>query len=162
MRQTLDAAGASDFEEGAVLLVSELVTNAVLHARAAPEITVRAGEGQVWIGVRDASPVTPAPKRYGIDAATGRGLQLVERIAARWGVHTDDGGKTVWFELDGDSSERYARAQEAAMFKDFTAIEMELGTTRDDALLKSTDQGTGPTARALGGGRTLIGVAAYA
>jgi len=156
VRDELDAAGADGFEEGAVLLVSELVTNAVLHARTAAEVTVRATDERVWIGVRDESPVTPAPKRYGVDAATGRGLQLVERIAARWGVDTDSAGKTVWFELDTESSERYARAQEAAILEGFAAIDMELGATSDATMLKSTDQGSGPSAMSPPGMWTLV------
>ncbi|HUQ63587.1 MAG TPA: ATP-binding protein [Acidimicrobiales bacterium] len=148
VRETLDAVGAAGFEECAILLVSELVTNAVLHARTAPEVTVRVTEDRVWVGVRDASPVAPAPKRYGLEAATGRGLQLVEQIAARWGVDTDSAGKTVWFELDPDSTERYARAQEAAILEGLAAIEIELGATSDVPSLKSTDHGTGPSAMA--------------
>jgi hypothetical protein len=41
----------------------------------------------------------PTLRRYERSAATGRGLQLVERLASRWGVDVDDGSKTVWFEL---------------------------------------------------------------
>lgn len=62
-------------------------------------VTVTARNGSVWVGVQDGSPTLPALRQYERSAATGRGLQMVERLASRWGVDVDDGSKTVWFEL---------------------------------------------------------------
>ncbi len=145
MRETLDQAGALAFEEGAVLLVSELVTNAVLHARTGPDVTLRLNGGRLWIGVHDDSPVAPAPKRYGPNAATGRGLLLVERVAASWGTDKDESGKVVWFELDEQSAERYAEAQQAALLEGFAAMELELGEPAETVVL---DSGDGPRPQA--------------
>lgn len=99
MRDLLDAWGAGEFEDVAVLLTSELVTNAVLHARSAPELNVRLVDGRLRIGVADRTPVAPVRKRYGKEAATGRGLLLIETMSNAWGTEPSDGGKVVWFEL---------------------------------------------------------------
>lgn len=86
------------------LLVSELVTNAVLHARTEVVVTVQPGDGgTVRIEVHDGSARQPRPRTSGQEATTGRGLRLVEDLAARWGVRTDHTGKTVWLELSRDA-----------------------------------------------------------
>jgi hypothetical protein len=106
---------AEGFEEPATLLTSELVTNAVLHARSALEVTVRFTDGQLWVGVSDGHPGPPVRKRYGPDAATGRGLMLVERIASAWGTEMSATGKVVWFCLEPGSEEKAL----AALVADF-------------------------------------------
>ncbi|HEX8769517.1 MAG TPA: ATP-binding protein [Acidimicrobiales bacterium] len=152
VREALDRSDAMAFEEGAVLLVSELVTNAVLHARTGPDVTLRLNDDRLWIGVHDDNPVTPAPKRYGPNAATGRGLQLVEQVAASWGVDKDGSGKVVWFELDQDSVERYAEAQQVALLEGLAAIEVDLGGDEDAAGLGVKEPGTTPDGTATSGG----------
>lgn len=89
----------ADLVDAAGLLVSELVTNAVVHART--DVTLRATirRGVLRIEVADGSPVVPTPRRPSGLAGTGRGLQLVDRLANRWGVQKSRGGKTIWFEL---------------------------------------------------------------
>jgi anti-sigma regulatory factor (Ser/Thr protein kinase) len=84
----------------AVLLVSELVTNALLHARSAPSVEVTLQDGRLRCVVSDDSPLVPRRRRYASDAATGRGIALVETLASRWGSDPDGSGKRVWFELD--------------------------------------------------------------
>jgi anti-sigma regulatory factor (Ser/Thr protein kinase) len=83
----------------AVLLVSELVTNALLHARSAPTVELSRDGDRVRIGVRDDSPVVPRRRKYANDAATGRGIALVEQLATDWGSERVGDGKRVWFEL---------------------------------------------------------------
>jgi len=87
------------FEDTAALLTSELVTNALLHARSAPELRVILVAGRLRVSVSDDTPLPPTPKRYGTDAATGRGLLLVETMASAWGTDVSGDGKVVWFEL---------------------------------------------------------------
>ncbi len=95
----------------ATLLTSELVTNAVLHARTMVRLTVELVRDGVRIAVTDGSPARPVVRSYGTDAPTGRGMQLVERLARRWGVDSVDGnGKTVWFELTPDALAAGARS----------------------------------------------------
>ena len=83
----------------AELLVSELVTNSVLHARSSVRVEVVRVERGVRVAVYDDSPAVPRVRRYGPDAATGRGMLLVQRIAQRWGVEPCEYGKCVWFEF---------------------------------------------------------------
>jgi len=82
------------------LLVSELVTNAVLHARSASTVTIERSGTTMRVSVSDTSATRPRLRDYGPDAVTGRGLLLVDRIAKRWGVDPSPNGKTVWFEVD--------------------------------------------------------------
>jgi anti-sigma regulatory factor (Ser/Thr protein kinase) len=100
VRQTLHSAG---LEQGicdrAELIVSELVTNAVLHAGTGPIVSVRIEEENVRIEVEDTSPVAPVLREYGLDASTGRGLRVVSTAASEWGVETTSSGKAVWATL---------------------------------------------------------------
>ncbi|MEA3018761.1 MAG: hypothetical protein QOI47_285 [Actinomycetota bacterium] len=82
------------------LLVSELVTNAVVHAGSEVEVAVRLLTDAVRIEVVDRSPaVQLRPKRPSEDDESGRGLLLVETMASAWGVEPIEGGKSVWFEV---------------------------------------------------------------
>ncbi len=93
----------SEGKRGALrLLVSELVTNSVRHVAGSAEpveLAVRIGAREIRVEVRDGGagfdPGKPVPR--GADG--GFGLFLVERMASRWGVETQDGTR-VWFELD--------------------------------------------------------------
>lgn len=88
------------YEDVACLLVSELVTNAVLHANSASELSVEYDAGRLHIAVADASMQRARPRAYSREAGTGRGLMLVEALAAAWGTAGTEIGKQVWFELD--------------------------------------------------------------
>ncbi len=93
-----DALGA-DTVETVALLVTELVTNAILHARTPFQLTLESRPGHVRICVEDASNEPPAVRRFESDAVTGRGLALVEQLASSWGVDTTPSGKVVWCEV---------------------------------------------------------------
>lgn len=83
----------------AELLVSELVTNVICHAGTEFEVEVHV-DGVVRVTITDESPVPPRPVTASDELAEGgRGLQLVDALAQRWGVDTSAGGKLVWFEL---------------------------------------------------------------
>ena len=94
-----------DTVDVARLLVSELVTNAVLHARTELELRVDITDTAVSIQVADANPVLPVVRNHGTDAGTGRGLRVLDRMASRWGTFSVDGGKIVWFEIRTDGLE---------------------------------------------------------
>ena len=96
---TLDSWGCSQILEVTTLLVSEVVTNAILHARSDVEVHLRAGGHFIRVEVSDASLVVPVVRKYSTDAMTGRGLALVEKLATAWGVLERADGKTVWFEV---------------------------------------------------------------
>ncbi len=109
--QSLAEVGRADLADTAELLVSELVTNAVVHARTVIDLLVVAGPRGIRVSVHDDSPHQPSPRRYAAGASTGRGLELVELMADRHGTEPDAGiGKTVWFELGTGLPERVAAA----------------------------------------------------
>ncbi len=123
VRELLASWRAEELEEPATLLTSELVTNAILHARSQVEVTVRLVDGHLWVGVSDTAAGPPVRKHYGAEAATGRGLLLLERIADAWGSKSSETGKVVWFELSEGSQHRAMEAIAA----DFEADIAELG-----------------------------------
>jgi anti-sigma regulatory factor (Ser/Thr protein kinase) len=82
------------------LLASELAANSVLHARTPYRVTVHEGFGRLRVSVSDSNPRLPVMKHHSPEAATGRGIRLVAAIADRWGVESEEHGKTVWFEFD--------------------------------------------------------------
>ena len=89
-------------EETAVLLVSELVTNAVRHARGTDAVALELNSAGTWlrIEVQDADPCWPEPRiPAGLDRS-GFGLVLVDAMADKWGVRETATGKAVWAELD--------------------------------------------------------------
>jgi anti-sigma regulatory factor (Ser/Thr protein kinase) len=82
------------------LIVTELVTNAVTHAAAAPTFTAGFDGTTVRVEVFDDGPGRPRLCRVDATATSGRGIALVDAVADRWGVDEVDGGKTVWAEVD--------------------------------------------------------------
>jgi anti-sigma regulatory factor (Ser/Thr protein kinase) len=98
--ETLAEWGHADVADVAILLVSELVTNALLHARTDLVITVRRTVGRIRMEVQDGLTQLPGRKRYSPDSATGRGLLLVEELALAWGAEQLPDGKRVWCEIE--------------------------------------------------------------
>ena len=98
---TLASWGVEDHElvDTAVMLVSELVANAVLHARSESRLVWRLVGRRLRAEVHDQSRAEPIAKPYDDDAATGRGIHMVEALADGWGSELARNGKTVWFEL---------------------------------------------------------------
>ncbi len=98
--RTLHALGIPD--DDAVLLVSELATNAVIHARSAYRVDIDCQEGTARVEVTDEDPTPPKAAERGRvaeGALGGRGLALVVSMACRWGYDVANGSKTVWFEI---------------------------------------------------------------
>ncbi len=98
---TLAACADADLVDAASLLVSELVTNAFVHA-ASPTMVVVDSAGDlaaVRVEVHDDSVVAPRMGGFEPYAGDGRGLALVAAMSERWGVDHDADGKRVWFEL---------------------------------------------------------------
>jgi anti-sigma regulatory factor (Ser/Thr protein kinase) len=87
------------FADDAQLVVTELATNAVLHAGSEFSVLARAEDAGVWISVHDSSPLAPTVRDEGLMGASGRGLRLVAAIAVDWGVELTAEGKTVWAKL---------------------------------------------------------------
>ena len=90
--------------EIAVLLVTELVSNAVEHGGGTAVVEVDVDAVRLRVSVADSDPRLPTAALAAIDAERGRGLLLVEALSSRWGAAPQDGGKCVWFELDRATS----------------------------------------------------------
>ena len=88
--------------DNARTVVSELVTNALLHTHAGCSVRVVLDRGVLTTSVRDAGVrgVRHAPAPEEPLQVHGRGLQLVESLSSRWGSDLDSSGTTVWFVLD--------------------------------------------------------------
>lgn len=99
-----DSHPASDADDELVmLLVSELVTNAVLHACTPAEVEIDCSQDALRVSVSDGvtAGIDPevANRKIPIGAPSGRGLHIVDALADRWGVSVGESGKTVWFEM---------------------------------------------------------------
>jgi anti-sigma regulatory factor (Ser/Thr protein kinase) len=93
----LDGWGLRDLAWPATMIVSELASNAALHARGQQfSIRIVSDEAGVRLEVMDSSPRLPQQRTYSSEATTGRGLHLVDELAADWGVALGDEGKTIW------------------------------------------------------------------
>ncbi|MFD2621915.1 ATP-binding protein [Streptomyces chumphonensis] len=103
VRISLSCLGLDALTEDGVLIVSELVANTVQHARRESiRVTVtRPGPAAVRIAVVDFSKVSPQRRGAAEDAEDGRGLAIVEHLAAAWGTDPLPWGKRVWAELRG-------------------------------------------------------------
>ncbi len=101
---TLTAWGMDGLADVAALVTTEVVTNAVLHARTAVTLTIqRDGASGVNVAVTDRSRHRPQRRLAEADSTSGRGMELLDLLAASWSVDVTDSGKTVHFWLDGTS-----------------------------------------------------------
>ncbi len=106
VRDTLQGWGFADIVDDAVVLTSELVTNAVVHAGTHAEVLCLRTEDGVRVEVSDRYPEREVPLQSAHaamgspDREGGRGLQLCAALAGRWGVDYTPTHKNVWFQLD--------------------------------------------------------------
>ncbi|MBM9620949.1 ATP-binding protein [Streptomyces zhihengii] len=107
-RSRLLGSGLGDDEplsETLILLISELVTNAVVHTGCPAVLRMLFGQGPsdagtVRVEVADASACPPRPRHADGDDTNGRGLELVDGLADRWGWTAEGSGKSIWCEVD--------------------------------------------------------------
>nr|WP_223182797.1 MULTISPECIES: ATP-binding protein [unclassified Streptomyces] len=103
-RSRLAGSGIGEDEplaETLVLIVSELVTNAVVHTGCPAVLRMLfAAEGSVRVEVSDRSSRPPLPRHALGDDTNGRGLELVDGLADRWGWEPEGAGKSIWCEID--------------------------------------------------------------
>ncbi|WP_030021156.1 ATP-binding SpoIIE family protein phosphatase [Streptomyces monomycini] len=97
-----------DQVDSAVLMVSEMVTNVLMHtdgdALLVAEITGEKGSRRIRVDVADSSDELPHRRTPGELASSGRGLVLMELLAGAWGVDPRGDGKSTWFELYEDAA----------------------------------------------------------
>lgn len=109
-----DASAGHPRRDDAVLLVSEVATNAILYGSAngadAFRVIVRPSPARIYAAVVDAGGKgAPTMRRHAADAENGRGLEIVDLVASTWGVVPVGTGHRVWFELLTRSSWRRRR-----------------------------------------------------
>lgn len=101
VRKTLLDLGYRGDHSDAVLVVSELVCNALRHTATIPVIRLAGDVRRLRIEVQDGSPVLPRPR---LSATVGGwGLQLVQQLTTAWGASPERGGKVVWCEMAVDA-----------------------------------------------------------
>jgi anti-sigma regulatory factor (Ser/Thr protein kinase) len=98
----LTAWDLDDLTEVAMLLTSELTTNAVRHARTLFRVAVERRPSELLVEVTDDSHDGPQRRPPSLDTDGGRGLILVDALATSWGCRETAGGKVVWFALKLD------------------------------------------------------------
>jgi two-component sensor histidine kinase len=89
---------AAHLADDVALIVSELVTNAIVHARSAPVVHGTYEHGCLRLEVHDGAVAPPTMATHGRDVG-GYGLRIVDRLAQSWGWVPTDDGKRVWAEL---------------------------------------------------------------
>ncbi|MCX4545013.1 SpoIIE family protein phosphatase [Streptomyces sp. NBC_01565] len=100
IRAAVAAWGARDQADEIVLAADELMTNALVHTDGGAQLSMRlTAEGRIRVEVEDGSSALPHRREAGDWAVSGRGLLLVDRLAADWGVDPRGGGKSVWCEF---------------------------------------------------------------
>ena len=99
LRDLLDDAPETGYADAALLALSEVVTNAVVHTGAQVHVEVWAAEHALRIEVADGNPHLPTQRHYAVTSGTGRGLHLLASTVDRWGSAATEPGKVVWFEF---------------------------------------------------------------
>ena len=85
-----------------LLVTSELATNAIRHGGGEFELTLSRRGSEVMVEVRDRVTAGPVVRRPGVHSPSGRGLNIVDRLAQSWGVRMLPGeGKVVWASVSG-------------------------------------------------------------
>ncbi len=92
----LDAWGLAELSDDARLVISELLTNAALHARPPIRMKLARIPAGIRMEVSDGSAEVPLQMRPAADVMTGRGWTLVEALCREWGVDPEESGKVVW------------------------------------------------------------------
>ena len=99
VRRWLQESGAEHAFDEASLIVTELATNAVLHADSPYEVRLSRAGGVIRIEVADGDAGTPEPQPFSDVAESGRGIVIVSAISASWGIDAQPSGKVTWAEL---------------------------------------------------------------
>jgi anti-sigma regulatory factor (Ser/Thr protein kinase) len=97
--EVLTGWGEESLVDDAVLVTSELATNAIGHADSPFHASVTRRDGVVRIVIEDAGPGTAAPRAVTPEDSSGRGILIVEMLSERWGIDARPDGKAIWAEL---------------------------------------------------------------
>jgi anti-sigma regulatory factor (Ser/Thr protein kinase) len=99
LRCTLRAWHEDALVADAELVVSELATNAIRHARSPFRVSLARDDATVRVSVEDLGAGLPREIGQSLDGVSGRGIALVSALTVRWGIARGEDGKTVWAEL---------------------------------------------------------------
>ena len=99
LRDAMPEQASEESTDAAALALSEIVTNALVHAGTPMRLRVILAPSAVRVELADGSARLPLPREYSRAAGTGRGLHMVTEIVDQWGAHHDEDGKVVWFEI---------------------------------------------------------------
>lgn len=101
VRQTLEGWCDEDRLDDIALCVSELITNAVVHADSEPQLLVHVRPDVIHVEISDESDVLPVMRGAGPEDTSGRGVSILGMLSDRWGaLRRSGGGKTVWFDIE--------------------------------------------------------------
>ncbi|WP_146103879.1 ATP-binding protein [Nonomuraea solani] len=110
-RRVLDECDYRGRHEDVLLVVSELVTNALVHGDGSPALRLEGTMTHIRIEVSDSGPALPEPREPG--PASGWGLHVVRLLSTGWGISPGERGKVVWCELAARLAPLQVRPSEA-------------------------------------------------
>jgi hypothetical protein len=133
----LHALELTELREDVELLLTELMTNVIIHARTDFEVRMEPSGDGVRVEVADGNPAMPVPGTLAANALTGRGLTLVQSLSSRWGAHPNEGGgKTVWFEVVARAVQSPPVADLEALLAMWDERPHDAGTSGTEALVE--------------------------
>lgn len=133
VRATLAGWGADRYAWAAEAIVSELATNAVIHARTAFRVSLHINDDALTIEVGDSSPLPPVRRRFEATATTGRGMRLVDDLSTRWFVTPAPGGKVITCVLArADSGGRLSDSEPSGAVVDIAALLAQIDDEGED------------------------------
>ena len=109
----LEGTGLEAVVDDAQMAVTELVTNAMVHAGSEIHLAAAVTGSGLRVEVGDASPHLPVRRDYAPMSATGRGLAIVDEVVTRWNSFALGGGKVVWFEIEDPAGDPFSSIQPA-------------------------------------------------
>ena len=133
LRATLLDWDNGNYDFAAPLVLTELATNATLHARTPYTVVLRLEPTHLVVEVVDSSPRLPHVRHYTVDATTGRGIKIINSFSATWGARPTPEGKVVW---------AHVRPDEPDML---SLVEAEPEPAADDAVDDAADRPVDPT-----------------
>lgn len=134
--------------DDALLALTEVVGNAVLHGREPIRLALILTGDLLRVEVQDGSAVSPAFSMLDPTAVTGRGLMLVSSVADAWGVEPGSTGKTVWFSMSATPPGDDTEAVEEARLLESWAEGLDVDPAHEDVRVVVTDVDTGALAAA--------------
>ena len=131
VRDYLRELGRSDLADDAELVVTELVSNVVLHVGGSVRVAACADDDDLVLEVSDESHVAPQVRSFSATSSTGRGMRLIHSLSVEHGIRLADGGKTIWVRLttatagrsDADAADAFADVDWLAQVADLPDVD---------------------------------------